>query len=97
MNQLREVISSLQSKIEKLVHLQKKYEEENIQLLFENNQHLNKIELQTIRIKELEQNNNELKNAASLSAASSPKNEDSKNKINELVKEIDECIALLTK
>jgi len=97
MNQLKEVISSLQSKIEKLVHLHKKYEEENVRLLFENNQHINIIELQTIRIKELEKNNNELKNAVSLSAASSQKNEDNKNKINEMVKEIDECIEMLRK
>ena len=54
MNELERVVASLQSKIEKLIHLHKKYEEENTLLLFEKNQLLTNSELQNKHIKELE-------------------------------------------
>ncbi len=97
MNELERVVASLQSKIEKLIHLHKKYEEENTLLLFEKNQLLTNSELQNKHIKELEQLTNELQSAAGLSTALSAGNAENKNRINELVKEIDECIALITK
>lgn len=97
MNELERVVASLQSKIEKLIHLHKKYEEENTLLLFEKNQLLTNSELQNKHIKELEQLTNELQSAAGLSTALSASNTENKNRINELVKEIDECIALITK
>lgn len=97
MNDLERVVLSLQSKIEKLIHLHKKQEEEYTALLFERNQQLNSIELQNNRIQELEEINKELQNSARLSVGNSAEKQENKNKINELVKEIDECIALLTK
>ncbi len=97
MNELERVVASLQSKIEKLIHLHKKYEEENTLLLFEKNQLLTNSELQNKHIKELEQLTNELQSAAGLSTALSASNAENKNRIHELVKEIDECIALITK
>ena len=97
MNELERVVASLQSNIEKLIHLHKRYEEENTLLLFEKNQLLTNSELQNKHIKELEQLTNELQSAAGLSTALSASNAENKNRINELVKEIDECIALITK
>ena len=97
MNDLERVVASLQSKIEKLIHLHKKQEEDNNQLLVEKSQHLNSLELQNERIQELEQLNKELQNSARLSVGNSANKTENKNKINELVKEIDECIALLNK
>ena len=97
MNDLERVVASLQSKIEKLIHLHKKHEEDNTQLLFEKTQHLISLELKNKRIKELEQLNQELQNSARLSVGDSEAKTRNKNKINELVKEIDECIALLNK
>ena len=97
MDDLERIVLSLQSKIEKLIHLHKKHEEENTQLLFEKNQYLNSIELQNKRINDLELINQELQNSARLSVGNSIAKAENKNKINELVQEIDECIALLNK
>lgn len=97
MNELERVVASLQSKIEKLIHLHKKHEEENTQLLFEKSNYLHSLDTQTKRIKELENLNQELQNSARLSVGDSSAKTENKNKINNLVKEIDECIALINK
>jgi predicted nuclease with TOPRIM domain len=97
MNDLQSVVASLQSKIEKLIHLHQKQKDENNQLLSEKNNYLSSLELQNKRIKELEENNSELQNSARLSVGDSAKSKENNNKINEIVKEIDECIALLNK
>ena len=97
MNDLERVVASLQSKIEKLIHLHKKQEEDYSRLQLENTKQINSLELQNERISELEQLNKELQNSARLSVGNSSNKMENKNKINELVKEIDECIALLTK
>ena len=97
MNELERVVASLQSKIEKLIHLHKKQEEDNNQLLIEKSQHLKSLELRNEQIKELELLNTELQNSARLSVGNSSNKAENKYKIDELVKEIDECIALLNK
>jgi hypothetical protein len=97
MNDLQRVVASLQSKIEKLIHLHKKYEEENTQLLFEKGQLLSGIELKNKHIKELEEQIKIVQSSARLSVEQSSGQEENKLKINELVKEIEECIAMLNK
>ncbi len=97
MNDLQIVVLSLQSKIEKLIHLHKKHEEENTRLLFEQNQQLISLELQKKRIIELEQQLQEIENTARLSAEGALERSEHKKKINELVKEIEECIGLVNK
>ncbi len=97
MNDLQSVVASLQAKIEKLIHLHQKQEAENSRLLSEKNNLISSLELQNKQIKELEYNNLELKNSARLSVGDSSEKEENKNRINEIVKEIDECIALLNK
>lgn len=95
MNDLQRVVASLQSKIEKLIHLHKKYEEENTQLLFEKGQLLSSIELKNKHIEEIEEQLKELQSSTRLSVERFSSQEENKQKINEIVKEIEECIAML--
>ena len=97
MTDLDLVITSLQSKIEKLILLHKTHEEENTKLLFEKNKDINTIEWQDRRIKELEKLNFEIQDSARLSVERSSDSSENKEKINKLVTEIDECLALLNK
>lgn len=88
------IVSSLQSKVEKLVLLHRKAEEEATQLK-EDNEFLRKsLQKQKGDFSELEERNKVLKLAKSLSSAGG-KNTEVKLKINELVREIDKCIALV--
>lgn len=92
------IVTSLQSKIEKLVHLHKKVEDENIKLVLENQDLLKLVEEQERQLKELDEKNRTLTIASALSDIKSIGNAtESKLKINELVREIDKCIALLNK
>jgi chromosome segregation ATPase len=95
MNDLAPTITNLKGKIEKLVSLHKQLKQEN-DTLAEKNAGLTKtIEEQQVTITNLENEKRELVNS---------KNEEqnktiteTKDKINELVQEIDSCIALLNK
>lgn len=97
MSDLELVVISLQSKIEKLIHLHKKHEEENTRLLFEKNQQQISLELQQKRIKDLEQQLQATENTARLSAAEKLNYSAQKEKIDKIVKEIEECIGLINK
>jgi len=87
------IISSLENKIKKIVDLQNYSSAENNSLRNENYQ-LNKIvEEQKIKIKKLEEKVEVLKIAKSVDEGENVFQ--TKLKINELVREIDKCIALL--
>jgi hypothetical protein len=86
-------ITHLKAKVEKLVNLHQQLKKDNERLIAENANSLKIIKEQKHTIDTLQKNNQEL---------SQNKNEeqkkvitDTKSKINELVQEIDKCIALL--
>ncbi len=98
MNDLRTVVSSLHSKVEKIMHLHKSSEDDLIKLMNENNELKAVINHQQEQIANLEEKHKVMKIASSLSGAvSDEKTTGMKLKINELVREIDNCIALLNK
>ena len=96
MSDLSQITNSLQTKCEKLIYLHKKLEEENLMLINERNNLLESNGKLKTTINNLEEKNKIVKLAKSLSET----NENSlgiKLKINELVRDIDKCIALLNR
>ena len=96
MDNLSLIVSSLQLKIKKLAQGHNKLHEENSKLIKEHDQMLQKVDEYKNTIYKLEEKNKVIKLAKTLAGA----NEDSvevKLKINELVREIDKCIALLNR
>jgi hypothetical protein len=93
---LQRTIASIQSKVEKLVHLHRKQAEDNAKLLKDKELLLEQIEQQKQKIKSLEN-----KVAIVSIATGQTGNEENKNelrsRVNELVREIDKCIALLNR
>lgn len=86
MNDLTLTITDLKAKVEKLVNLHQQLKKDNDQLQ-------KTVEEQKITIEKLEKNNLEIVN--SKSEEQNKIVTDTKLKINELVQEIDNCIALL--
>lgn len=93
MNNLDSNIVDLKSNVEKLVRLHQTLKNENKELKKKNTELLEAVENQTNRIQFLERSNSELttKNITEQEQRIS----ETKIKINELVQEIDNCIALL--
>lgn len=88
------LVDSLQSKVERLIIQHKRAKEDISQLRDENKFLQNKFSESKSKIIELEERNKVLKLARSL-GDNSGKTTDVKLKINELVREIDTCIALV--
>lgn len=88
------LVDSLQSKVEKLIIQHKKAKEDIKQLKDENEFLQNKLTESKTRVIELDERNKVLKLAKSLGGEDG-KSTDLKLKINELVREIDKCIALV--
>lgn len=88
------VVSSLQSKVEKLVLQHRRAIAENDNLKQDNDFLKKTLSKQKLELKELEERNKVLKLAKSIGDEEG-KNTDIKLKINELVREIDKCIALV--
>ncbi len=92
---LGRLMLSLQSKIEKLVHLHRKSEDENKRLRDSEKELLNRILLLEKEVSEQRRINLALKTGKTLENEEGSK--EIKTKINELVREIDKCIGLLNK
>lgn len=93
MNDLAPTIIDLKGKIEKLVKLHQQLKQENDSLMTEKQNLTKVIEEQRATIETLQKNNEELEQKKS--EEQNTIITDTKLKINELVQEIDECIALL--
>lgn len=93
MNDLTLNITDLKGKIEKLVTLHQELKKENEQLAADKDNLQKTIEEQKNTIATLEKNNKELEQLKS--EEQNKIVSDTKGKINELVQEIDNCIALL--
>ena len=94
MNDAHELISGIEYKVRKLVNLQKENKSENELLLNQNTELRNNIEEQKKIINQLKEEFNKIKLAKSLESMKG--SNDAKLKINELVREIDKCIELLS-
>lgn len=94
MNDAHELISGIEYKVRKLVNLQKENKSENELLLNQNTELKNNIEEQKKIINQLKEEFNKIKLAKSLESMQG--SNDAKLKINELVREIDKCIELLS-
>lgn len=93
MNDLTLNITDLKAKIEKLVKLHQELKKENEQLAADKENLQKTINEQKSLIEALEKNNKEIE--ASKTEEQTKIVTDTKVKINELVQEIDDCIALL--
>ncbi|MCE3279650.1 MAG: hypothetical protein K0S44_1841 [Bacteroidetes bacterium] len=93
MNDLAPNITDLKGKIEKLVKLHQQLKQENDSLTMEKAELLKTVEDQKAKIEALEMSNFELEQKKS--EEQNTIITDTKLKINELVQEIDDCIALL--
>jgi predicted nuclease with TOPRIM domain len=95
MSDLKGRLNEIKEKIRQLIIDKDNLVNENIQLNKKNEELLGKIKEQELEISELINKNNYIK--ISQSVKQSEGNEDVKNKIDELVREIDNCIRLLNK
>lgn len=93
---LLHTVTSLQSKVEKLVHLHKKLAEENQKLSGEVDSLHKEKESLKIKLKVLEEKL-QIRDLASMAGTQTNDRSALKSKINELVREIDKCIALLNR
>ena len=94
MNDANELISGIEYKVRKLVNLQKENRSENELLLNQNTELKKNIEEQKKIINQLKEEFNKIRLAKSLESMKG--SNDAKLKINELVREIDKCIELLS-
>ena len=95
MGDLSLIVVNLQSKVKKLVIQHKKTQDDNDKLLKERERMLMLIDDYKNTINKLEENNKVIKLAKTLSEKGNTV--EVKFKINELVREIDKCIALLNR
>ena len=96
MSELSLTVAGVQSKIEKIVQLHESVKDENFKLIAEKEDLLKVIESKKNMINNLEERTKILKLAKSLSGINES-SLDTKLKINDLVREIDRCIALLNR
>ena len=95
MNESDKLIEDIEYKVNKLIELKLKSENENSKLLNDISELKKIINKQKLDINKLEENNKVLKIAKSIDTGGESVN--AKQKINELVREVDKCIALLNK
>ncbi len=96
MKDLSQVTASLESKIEKLVHLHRKTVDDGLKLSADNKILTQQVEKLKTQLKDTEEKNKILKLAKTLKETNE-NTTDVKNKISELVREMDKCMALMNK
>jgi hypothetical protein len=95
MSDLRGRLNEIEEKIRQLIAMRNSFSDQNSLLINKNEALLIQIDEQEKLIMQLKDNNNYIK--ISQSVKQSEGNTDVKNKIDELVREIDKCIGLLNK
>lgn len=93
MENIRKLLSDINNKLNKLIVINENLKTENAIIKEENEILLQKIELKEIEVKQLKERINKLKIFKTFETGKD--NKEAKNKINELVREIDRCISLL--
>jgi hypothetical protein len=94
-DEYQNIVNELKSKIRKLIDLYENSEKEKVQLQEDNNKLRNLLTQKEEDYSGLEEKYNRLELAKSLASVESA--HDAKIKINRIVREIDNCIALLNK
>lgn len=97
MNSLHEAVKKLKAKTEKILALQETLQKENVQFKEQTKRLKSRVEELEEANRKLEDQNKALLLAQNLSGSESDKNLAIKLKINELVREIDKCIAQLNR
>ena len=94
---MKNLVENIEKKVSKLIQLYQSVQKEKEEILTENN----KLELDLSdkdeSIKKLEERIKLLRITKSVSTQDDKRNKESRQKINEYVREIDKCIALLNK
>jgi len=91
------LVENIEKKISKLIKLYQSVQKEKEEILKENNKLKSGLSDKDESIKKLEEKIKLLRITKSVSTQDDERNKESRQKINEYVREIDKCIALLNK
>ena len=94
---MKKVVESIENKVNNIISLYNSLQKEKEEILEENKKLRSDISERDKSIKSLEEKINLLRISKSVGALDVEKNMESRRKINEYVREIDKCIALLNK
>ena len=94
---MKKVVESIENKVNNIISLYNSLKKEKEEILEENKKLRSDISERDKSIKSLEEKINLLRISKSVGALDVEKNMESRRKINEYVREIDKCIALLIK
>ncbi|MBT4738649.1 MAG: hypothetical protein HOA49_00840 [Flavobacteriales bacterium] len=94
---MKNLVENIEKKVNKLIQLYQSAQKEKEETLTENNQLISDLSDKDKIINSLEEKIKLLRITKSVSTQDDEKNKESRQKINEYVREIDKCIALLNK
>jgi len=94
---MKNLVENIEKKVNKLIQLYQSAQKEKEETLTENNQLISDLSDKDKTINSLEEKIKLLRITKSVSTQDNEKNKESRQKINEYVREIDKCIALLNK
>lgn len=94
---MKDLVVNIESKVNKIISLYNSLKKEKEEILEENKILKSEVEDRDKDIKSLEEKIKLLRITKSVSTQDVEKNKESRQKINEYVREIDKCIALLNK
>ena len=94
---MKKIVESIENKVNNIISLYNSLKKEKEEILEENGKLKSDISERDKSIKSLEEKINLLRISKSVGALDVEKNMESRRKINEYVREIDKCIALLNK
>lgn len=94
---MKNLVENIEKKVSKLIQLYQSVQKEKEEILTENNKLESDLSDKDETIKRLEEKIKLLRITKSVSAQDDERNKESRQKINEYVREIDKCIALLNK
>ena len=94
---MKNLVENIEKKVSKLIKLYQSVQKEKEEILTENNKLESDLSDKDETIKRLEEKIKLLRITKSVSAPDDERNKESRQKINEYVREIDKCIALLNK
>ena len=94
---MKDLVGNIENKVKKIISLYNSLKEEKEEVLEENFVLKSDIKYRDEKIKNLEEKIKLLRITKSVSTHDDERNKESRQKINEYVREIDKCIALLNK
>jgi len=94
---MKNLVENIEKKVSKLIQLYQSVQKEKEEILTENNKLESDLSDKEKTIKRLEEKIKLLRITKSVSTQDDERNKESRQKINEYVREIDKCIALLNK